>query len=96
MKLYQVKKGTKGIVFNEANMDDLKHTEWKTTKDLEFFDTVIDPVRYANIQNSHVPVSPDWVPVMYRGLAAAGYVVFRDWEKPGFALAVPYNQVKVM
>jgi hypothetical protein len=96
MKLYTVKKGTRGIVFNESNMDDLKHIEYVTTKDLEFFDTVIDPVRYANIQNGHIPVSPDWVPAMYAGLAAAGYAIFRDYENPGHALAVLYKTVKVM
>lgn len=96
MKMYSVVKGTQGLVFDESNMDNLKHIEFKTTKDLSFFDTVIDPVRYANIQAGHTPVSPDRVPTMYEALASAGYAVFRDFDKPGYALAVLYTDVEIM
>jgi hypothetical protein len=91
MKMYTIKKGTEAIVLRNwmdtAVDGELKSKQHFTTKDLNFFDTLVDPVRIANGAECEIPI--------LNSLAAIGYAVFASEEAPDYAIAVQYNQVKV-
>ena len=84
MKMYSIKKGTKSIVLNKTGK---KAMNFSTTKDLEFFDTVIDPIRFANQHTS--PTN------QFEELASKGYAIFCAEDYDDIFLAVEYNLVKV-
>ena len=91
MKMYTIKKGTEGIALKdwmETAVDgELKSKKHVTTQELEFFDTLHDPVRAANGGGTEIP--------LLDSLAAIGYAIFCDHNAPRYALAVLYKDVKV-
>ena len=95
MKMYSIAKGTRAIVLETPNFTEdgnFDSREWLTSKDLAYFDTIIDPIRKMN---GHTHAEP-----MYDGLAAAGYALFAGEIKPGhktprWVIAVPYDDVKI-
>jgi len=99
MKMYSIEKGTRSIVFRGEGpgitgkglirYDD--GTPFTTTKNLDFFDTVIDPIRLRNM-NAGEMLS---VAGIMCQLAEVGYAIFRSEDSPAFFLAVPYDDVKV-
>lgn len=90
--MYTIPKGTEAIVLlNWTDTDvngTLKSKQHFTTKKLDFFDTLVDPVRLKNGAETKIP--------MLNSLAAIGYAVFCDPDDPKYALAVLAQSVKVM
>ena len=102
MKMYHVKKGTKGTLLIDKNADGvLSERDWVVTEDQYFGDEALelDPVRYHNNihQGLFGPMTHDQasyaLPYVKRGMA-----VFNDNEHrmEKYALAVPYIDVVVM
>ena len=91
MKMYTVPKGTPALLirnFADTRVNgEMTSEKWETRKELNFFDTVMDPVRVMNGHTHDIP--------LVDGLAAAGYAVFVDMDAPEFALAVEFNKVRV-
>lgn len=91
MKLYLVKRGTKGRLI-DLKADKAKHsqdTAWTVRRDCEFTDTVIDPIHLHNRPNA------TYDPLM-KELANNGYAVFADWDNQRYLLAVKYNEVEIL
>jgi len=92
MKMYTVKKGTESIVLlnwtDTSPKGTMKSKQHFTTEKLDFFGTLHDPVRHANGVKTEIP--------LLNSLAQIGYAVFQSEADPKYALAVLYNQVKVM
>lgn len=91
MKMYTIKKGTESIVMlNWTDIDPkgtLKSKQHFTTKELNFFDTLHDPVRAANGVETEIPI--------LNSLAKIGYATFADPDNADYALAVLYKDVEV-
>lgn len=90
MKMYSIRKGTEAIVLRdwaEAEDGKMKSKQHHTTKDLSFFDTLVDPVWIANGNQHKIAV--------LNSLASIGYAVFVDMDAPDYALAVMYKNVAV-
>ena len=100
MKMYSVKKGTRSIVIRGEGpgltgkglirYDD--GTPYTTTKNLDFFDTVVDPIRLHNMKAGDMRS----IPRLFLQLAEVGYAIFRDEDRPEYLLAVAYDDVEVM
>ena len=99
MKLYSVKKGTDAVVFKILEKTKLGSSnghlirwssgqDYVTSKDLAFFDTVVDPIRVANKNVSGVAQ-------IFVTMANYGYSVFVNPDTPDWAIAVPFSKVKV-
>ncbi len=88
MKLYIVRQGTKGFLIDTHN-DETPVSEWRTRKECDFTETVIDPIRLHNHpgeeHRTHLVE-----------LAKDGYAVFADWDNPRYMLAVKYDQVNIL
>ena len=99
MKMYSIKKGTRSIVFRGEGpgitgkglirYDD--GTPFTTTKDLDFFDTVVDPIRLHNMKAGEMLS----IAGIFIQLAEVGYAIFRDEDRPEYLLAVDYDEVRV-
>ena len=88
MKLYIVKQGTDGfLIDNDAEENPI--TTWRTRKECDFTETVIDPIRLHN--HPHEEHRTHLVE-----LAKDGFAVFADWDNPRYLLAVPYNAVEII
>ena len=91
MKMYTIPKGTDACVMIEEGCEGIRSKSHITTKELTFFDTVMDPIRIHN-QNT---VSRLHNKKIYCDLAHVGYAVFRDLDNPKYTIAVEYKLVEV-
>ena len=91
MKVYKIAKGTKAVLIYDKEDGSTGHMPFHTRKDLEFFDTVIDPVRVHNDRTGQLLQG-----TVERQFAIGGCAVFVDFDKPEYRLAVPYNKVEVL
>lgn len=99
MKLYQIPKGTNGLVLTATKFkqkfdnggrvvrfDD--GVPYKTTKDLTFTETVTDPIRAANGERVYSKIE---------ALALIGYAIFEEQTDTHiYYLAIQYNEVEVL
>lgn len=101
MKLYSIAKGTESVVFKilEKTAIGTGHIvrwsdgqDYVTSKDLAFFDTLVDPIRLTNWKAGDA----FRVPPVFVTMANNGYSVFVNPDTPDWAIAVPYNQVEVV
>lgn len=86
MKLYRIKSGTKGKVIDRK---ETSIKDWTVTKDLNFMDTVADPIRYHNRP-------ADITDPLHVKLVQQGYALFVDPKTPRYILAVQYEDVGVL
>lgn len=93
MKLFIIYAGT----ITKVRDADGVFKDFRTTKDNEFTETVVDPLRAANIARrraSNCPQAGDEdVPAWAMGYATNFNYVF---EQNGYHLIVPYGQVKIL
>jgi len=97
MKFYEISKGTKCLLLKDpiAPVKIMAHggywdtADFVTTKDLTFFDVVIDPVRIYNQTSGFGPSD-----TLYK-LADRGYMIFQSDDNADYLLAVPYASVNV-
>jgi hypothetical protein len=89
MKMYSIPKGSECIAIkNPLSIADMHSKQHFTRYDLEFFETLTDPVAVRNGRKSGNPVLD--------GLASMGYAIFMSSGHNGYALAVLYKEVEVL
>jgi len=88
--MYTIPKGTKACVMNEELAEGNFSKAFTTTKELSFFDTVVDPIRIHNSLANQLGH-----PKIYNDLAKVGFAIFRDEDKPHYTIAVEYKLIGV-
>lgn len=89
MKIYKVKKGTKGLLRTHKPDGSVSHVNWFIRSNMTFGDheLIIDPVRLHNNPESTV---------MGAALAMQGYSVFMKEGQMKYSLAVKYDEVETV
>lgn len=94
MKLYKIAKGTAGKLITQLPGVDPQVQDWNTTKDLEFTETLLDPIRLHNNRADYDHTS------LAVKLVMKGYALYggEDGYDPNakYILAVPYDNVDVL
>ena len=89
MKIYNVKKGTQGLLRTYKPDGSVTHSNWTVRKDITFgdYELVIDPIRLHN--------NPE-ATVLGAALAMQGYSVFMKEGQVKYGLAVKYTEVETV
>lgn len=97
MKLYEVAKGTEGLLLTRGKEDGIEVFDvqkWVVRKDLTFSETFLDPIRLHNNRGDY-----DFKELTTQ-YAEAGYAIFAgehgSERNAKYILAVPYDQVEVL
>lgn len=96
MKIFNVPKGTVGLVLIQEPDQDMTTENWTVRKDLVYTDEhiLVDPVRLANYGASACGYDKD---SPAERLARDGYIVFSEIsnQKSKYMIAVRYDQVNI-
>lgn len=88
MKLYQIPRGTLGLLLHKDTHGCWwDETSWETSQKLHFSETVLDPISLHNGRKANDT---------FIRLVEKGYALFQDTQRLGYVLAVPYNRVTVL